>query len=86
MAAALVLVDVWDTHLIASHAAREHDEIVDALARGDAPAAQQTLRRHRRNGAERVIAALRVQRAAAAGPDRAPSPGPARLRERGDRR
>jgi DNA-binding GntR family transcriptional regulator len=69
-----------------TRASREHDEIVDALARGDAPAAQEALRRHRRNGAERAIAALRAQRAAAADPDRAPSPGPARLRERGDRR
>jgi DNA-binding GntR family transcriptional regulator len=56
-------------------ASREHEQIVDALARGDATAAQETLRRHRRNGAQRAIAALRALRAAAEGAARAPTPG-----------
>jgi DNA-binding GntR family transcriptional regulator len=50
-----------------ARASCEHEAIVDALTRGDATAAQETLRRHRRNGAERAIAALRAQRAAAEG-------------------
>jgi DNA-binding GntR family transcriptional regulator len=47
-----------------ARATREHEQIIDAVARGDVATAQETLRRHRRNGAERAIAVLRARRAA----------------------
>ncbi len=58
-----------------ARASREHEAIVDALARGDAAAAQETLRHHRRNGAERAVAALSAQRSAAEGALSAQAPG-----------
>lgn len=54
------------TH-IQERATREHEQIIDALERGDIPAAQDTLRRHRRHGTDRAIAALLAQEAAAQG-------------------
>jgi DNA-binding GntR family transcriptional regulator len=67
-----------------ARATREHEQIVDALARGDVATAQETLRRHRRNGAERAIAVLRAQRTAAAdGGAGGTIPAPGARRRRG---
>jgi DNA-binding GntR family transcriptional regulator len=43
--------------------AGEHEEIIAALERHDAPAAQDALRRHRLRGFERALAALREKQA-----------------------